>query len=184
MASRDSTPEPSSLTKSLVMMSLSGAMESTVPMVLSESSLPTLRQLEEHHLAANKPKKSGKLRLPDLLKPRTRMKSDSETDDSPTSPTRWRSPHIKRRKLRVRGDGKSTRSADNSPSRDKRPPNTLETTPVTSLPGQPAMVSASIDVPTILVSPDEQEDYRSLRKVSQSSRLSVGSSTMTSGKIV
>ena len=167
-------------TNSLVLDSLSSALESSLPVVLTDSTPnktpPSLNQ-----------KKSNKLKLHNLLRPLSPgFKSDS--DDSPTSPKRRHSPHIRRKKLKVRNG--QTKSADNSPVRSDRDVSPslldgLETTQVNSLPGQIEIQKResknSIGVPTILVSPDEENGFGLERKTSQSSHLSATSSIITSG---
>ena len=163
----------------LVLESLSHALESSLPVALSDNT-PT---------SPVQQKKASKMKLPYLLRPlspRSRRKSDS--DDSPVSPIRWHSPHPRKRKLRVRVIGQP-RSADNSPGRDYREESTppfdeFETTQTLSLPGQKdnriEEGLRTLEVPTILVSPDE-EDGGLVRKTSQSSHLSATSSIITSG---
>ena len=163
----------------LVLQSLSHALESSLPVALSDNT-PT---------SPVQQKKASKMKLPYLLRPlspRSRRKSDS--DDSPVSPIRWHSPHPRKRKPRVRGIGQP-RSADNSPGRDYREESTppfdeFETTQTLSLPGQKENRIEeglrTLEVPTILVSPDE-EDGGLVRKTSQSSHLSATSSIITSG---
>ncbi len=165
-----------SSTNSLVLDSLTGALESSLPVVLARNSNQPPSTIH---------KKSSKLKLHDLLRPLSTNKSDS--DESPTSPKRWHSPHL-RRKRKARTP--QSKSAGNSPMRGEGDsstslPSRLETTPVQSLPGQVQVEkqqsTTSMGVPTILVSPDEENSFELQRKVSQSSHLSTTSSIITSG---
>ena len=163
----------------LVLDSLTSALESSLPVVLTEST-PAPKVTN---------KKSNKMKLPNLLRPLSPgFRSDS--DESPTSPRRWHSPHFRRKKPKAR-HGLRIKSADSSPVKDAEdssttpPPDDLETTQVASLPGQVEVNSkdskTSLELPTILVSPDEEDGCELMRKTSQSSHLSVSSSIVTSG---
>ncbi len=165
----------------LVMGSLSSALESSLPIVLTKNT-PTTSP------SPRRKKQASKFKLHDLLRPLSpNFKSDS--DDSPTSPKRWHSPHTRKKRMKVRSG--NTKSADNSPVRDyvgdSSPtlPGGLETTQVDSLPGQHIQKNdsiTSIGVPTILVSPDGEDDCLGFeRKTSLSSHLSATSSIITSG---
>lgn len=192
MATSGPPPPEQSVSKkphgnALVMTSLSHALDSALPVALSDNT-PT------NPLANYLPteaKKTSKLKLPDLLAPSSRHRRRSDSDDSPTSPSsprRWTPILIRKKKLRVRGESQ-VKSADSSPtpnfdnddcihSKTVRPL-PLETTQVDSLPGQ-LDVSKAGNVPLIMVSP-EDEDGGMFRKTSQCSHLSAASSTVTSG---
>ena len=166
-----------SSTNSLVLDSLTSALESSLPVVLARNSNQSPSTVQTVQ------KKSTKLKLHDLLRPRSPNRSDS--DESPTSPKRWHSPHF-RRKRKARTP--QSKSAGNSPMKGEGDSSTslhgrLETTPVQSLPGQVEKQESttSMGVPTILVSPDEENRFELQRKVSQSSHLSTTSSIITSG---
>ena len=160
----------------LVLGSLSSALESSLSIVLTGNTPNT----------SPAPRRRNKFKLHDLLRPLSPgFKSDS--DDSPTSPKKWHSPHNRKKRIKVRAG--HTKSADNSPIRDvdraslPSLPGGLETTRVDSLPGQLEKNDSrtSVGVPTILVSPDGEDILGFERKTSQSSHLSATSSIITSG---
>ncbi|XP_019851731.1 PREDICTED: inositol-trisphosphate 3-kinase A-like isoform X2 [Amphimedon queenslandica] len=181
---------------SLVMASLAQTLDSTMSVALREPAPPV---------------NTKSLRLPELLapKPSSSRRHYSYSDDdtpSPTSPTRtvrW-APHSpifsRKKKNRPRalneriksassspvldGDSiSSNSSADDAKHKDSVPILRPEATQVDSLPGQlkPPTSSFPCTVPTILVSPDQEDCGGIFRKTSQSSHLSAASSTITSG---
>ena len=118
----------------------------------------------------------------DAFRPSSRPRSGSEDTKGRHG---WTSPLRRKRK-----DHKASRSANNSPVRGHREEelcsssssstnNPLEATPENTLPGgrlvATSTASRDSDIPTILVSPEEEDDSHMWRKLSQ------GSSTMTSG---
>lgn len=176
---------------SLVVSSLAQTLDSTLSFALSEAP-PAVH--------------TKNLRLPELLAPRSGRRHYSYSDDdtpSPTSPTRRWTPHSplfhRKKKNRTRALNNKIKSASSSPVLDDEsvsstsstegkavqdaPILRLEATQVDSLPGQPAAPSSSFpcNVPTILVSPDQEEYGGLVRKTSQCSHLSAASSTITSG---
>lgn len=173
---------------SLIMTSLSQALDPALSVALRDNK-PSMDD-------------SKKMRLPELLEPRNgggvsdgkrerKKKFTSRSDDdspSPTSPTtlssRRLSPLFRKKKLKSRPMDGKIKSASSSPTlndlRSVTPVlQVVETTPVDSLPGQPA---AQQPLPIILVSPD-QEECSLIRKTSQCSHLSGASSTLTSGAL-
>ena len=119
----------------------------------------------------------------DAFRPSSRPRSGSEDSKS----RGWTSPLRRKKKDRK---ATCTRSATSSPvsgsheeemcsSSSSSTNNPFEATPENSLPGgrpvAASTVSRDSDIPTILVSPEEDDDQHMWRKLSQ------GSSTMTSG---
>lgn len=183
---------------SLVMASLAQTLDSTMSVALSEPAPPVnTKSLRLPELLAPKPTSSR----------RHYSYSDDDTP-SPTSPTRtvkW-APHSpifsRKKKNRPRALNERIKSASSSPvldgdsissnssaegndakPKDAVPIHRLEATQVDSLPGQlkPPTSSFHCTVPTILVSPDQEDCGGIFRKTSQSSHLSAASSTITSG---
>ena len=183
---------------SLVMASLAQTLDSTMSVALSEAAPPV----------NTKSMRLPELLAPRSSYSRRHYSYSDDDTPSPTSPTRtsrWapQSPLFSRKKKnkaralneRIKSassspvlDGDSVSSNSSAEGQDIKPKETvpilrLEATQVDSLPGQPKPPTSFFPctVPTILVSPDQEDCGGIFRKTSQSSHLSAASSTITSG---
>lgn len=156
--------KPGNVGERLVMHSL----ESALPIVLSSSTSTAIPQIPE--------KKNRKgLVLPSS--PHSRRRSESAERHKG-----WSSP-LRRKKKDRKGVSRSANSSPIAGGENFLPSNAAcnlpEATPVNSLPGgRPAATSTASrdsDIPTIMVSPEEEEEQQLWRTLSQ------GSSTVTSG---